>query len=78
MSEGSSKNACGRRTQVEELLSLVAELWEEVDRLKSIRESKKEIDWWNHTLPSLEQKCQLGITHDKGGSCTLSPQGRRQ
>ena len=78
VSEGSSENSCGRCTQVEELLSLVAELREEVYRLRSIQESEKEIDWWNHTLPSLEQKCQLGITHDKGGSCTLSPQGRRQ
>lgn len=34
--------------------SLVAELWQEVGRLRSISELEK-IDWWNHILPSLRQ-----------------------
>jgi len=38
------------------LLSLVAELEEEVDRLRNVGESEKERDWWNHALPSLKQK----------------------
>lgn len=46
-------------------MCLVAELQQEVDRLRSIQESK-DVDWWNHALPSLEQKCQLGFTNDKG------------
>ena len=33
-----------RCDQVDDLLSLVAELWEEADRLRSIREAEKEID----------------------------------
>lgn len=52
VSDGSSEYVCGRYAQVE-LLSLVTELWEEVGRLRSIRESKNEIDWCNHTLSSL-------------------------
>jgi len=41
-----------------DLLSLVAELKEEVERLRSIRECEREIDWWGSTLPSLRQKQQ--------------------
>ncbi|XP_066848127.1 uncharacterized protein [Anser cygnoides] len=47
--------ACGRCAQVEELLKQVAELWEEVSRLRSIRESERETDWWRCALPSLRQ-----------------------
>lgn len=39
-----------------DLLSLVAELQEEVERIRSIRESEKETGWWNQALPSLIQK----------------------
>lgn len=65
VSEGSSENTCGRWTQVE-LLSFVSELWDKMDRQRSIWESRKEIDWCNHTPSSLEQQCQLSRTHDKG------------
>lgn len=37
--------ACGRCSKVEELLSLVVELLEEVSRLRSVRESEREPDW---------------------------------
>ena len=40
VSEGSSENTCERCAQIEELLHLMAGLWDEVDRLGSIRESK--------------------------------------
>uniref|UniRef100_A0A8B9DT06 Uncharacterized protein n=1 Tax=Anser cygnoides TaxID=8845 RepID=A0A8B9DT06_ANSCY len=53
--------ACGRCAQVEELLSQVAELWEEVSRLRSSRESEREIDWWRCTLPSLRQTHEPAI-----------------
>ena len=36
--------------QVDELLSLVVELREEVERLRTIRECEREIDWWSDTL----------------------------
>jgi len=35
------------------LLSLVAELKEEMERLRSIRECEREIDWWSGTDPFL-------------------------
>ena len=54
VSEASSENACERCAQVEERLLLVVEFWEEVNRLRSIQESEKVIDWWNHTLLSLD------------------------
>ncbi|KAK4826358.1 hypothetical protein QYF61_007952 [Mycteria americana] len=56
VTDGSSENSCVRCDQVDNLLSLVAELQEEVERLRSIRESEKEIDWWIHALPSLRQE----------------------
>lgn len=40
--------------QVDDLLSLVAELEENVGRLRSIRECKR-VDSWSHTLPSLRE-----------------------
>ncbi|KAK4810861.1 hypothetical protein QYF61_008833 [Mycteria americana] len=51
-SDGSGGKSCVRCDQVDYLLCLVAELREDVDRLRSIRESEQEIDWWNHTLTS--------------------------
>ncbi|GAB0209138.1 hypothetical protein GRJ2_003379500 [Grus japonensis] len=54
--EGSSEVGCLRCDQVDDLLSLVAELREEVERLRSIREAEREIDWWSQALPSLKQK----------------------
>ncbi|GAB0188521.1 pyruvate dehydrogenase protein X component, mitochondrial [Grus japonensis] len=45
-----------RCDQVDDLLSLVAELQEELERLRSVRGAEKEIDWWSHALPSLRQK----------------------
>lgn len=49
------KDTCLRCKQVNNL-SLVAELKEEVERLRIIRE--REIDWWSFTLPSLREAPQ--------------------
>ncbi|RMC22459.1 hypothetical protein DUI87_00773 [Hirundo rustica rustica] len=54
-SRGAVEKACLRCEQVSDLLSLVAELREEVERLRSIRESEIEIDWWSSALPSLRE-----------------------
>ncbi|GAB0179306.1 hypothetical protein GRJ2_000395900 [Grus japonensis] len=62
--DGSSEHTCGRCAQVEELLHLVTELWEEVSGLRSIRECEREIDYWNHTLPSLGQAPQANSACD--------------
>ena len=61
---GSSEHTCGRCTQVEKILCLVTELREEVSRLRSIRESEREMDYWNHTLHSLRQAQWVGSMHD--------------
>jgi len=53
--EGSGNSTCVRCEQVEDLLSMVAELKEEVERLRTIRESEQEIDWWSNS-----QACQRG------------------
>jgi len=37
---------------------VVAELKEEVERLRSIRECEREMDWWSHSLPSLRPRQQ--------------------
>lgn len=58
VSDGSGEYTCGRCTQVEELLSLVTELQEEVGGLRTVRELEKEMDWWDHSLPSLRHMRQ--------------------
>ena len=57
LQEGSWDTTCVRCEQVEDLLSLVVELKEEVERLRSIWDCGKGIDWWSHTLPSLQEGC---------------------
>ena len=49
MTEGSGDASCVRCDQVGDLLSLVVGLTEAVERLRSIRECEREIDWWAHT-----------------------------
>jgi len=56
--EDSRDSSCVRCEQVNDLLSLVAELKEEVERLRSTRECEREIDWWSRTLPSMRQRQQ--------------------
>ncbi|KAJ7423699.1 death-associated protein 1 [Pitangus sulphuratus] len=59
VSEGSRDKSCMWCDQVYDLLSLVAEFYEEVERLRSIRDYEREIDQWSHTLPSLKETQQL-------------------
>jgi len=54
----SRDNFCVRCDQMNDLLSLVAELKEEVERLRSIRECESKIDWWSCSLPSLRPRQQ--------------------
>jgi len=54
----SRDNGCVPCGQVNDLLGLVAELKEEVERLRSIRECEREMGWWSRTLPSLRQRQQ--------------------
>lgn len=55
LSEGSRELSCVRCHQVDNVLSLVAEMRDEVERLKGIRDSEEEIYWRNCTLPCLGQ-----------------------
>jgi len=48
--ENGKDATCMRCEQVDELLSLVVELREEVERLRTISECKWEIDWWSDSL----------------------------
>ncbi|KGL92569.1 hypothetical protein N301_03553, partial [Charadrius vociferus] len=48
--EGSGDNTCVRCEQVNDLLSLVIELKEAVERLRTIRQCEREINWWAHSL----------------------------
>jgi len=69
---GSSENNCVSCDQVDELLILVVELQEEVKSLRTIRESEKERDWWDHDRPSLRQKEEQPLKTPKvRGSCIL-------
>ena len=77
--DGSSEHPCGRCAQGEELRRLVAEFREEVSRLRNIRESERETDYWNRTLPSLGQACQADRTHDTEDSlCSPHPLRHRE
>lgn len=54
--ESDYKQGCRRGDQIDELLCFVAELQEEVSRLRIIWKSEREIDQWSCTLPSIEAK----------------------
>ena len=43
---------------MEALLTIVTELKEEVERLRSIRACEQEIDWWSNSLPYLRERHQ--------------------
>ena len=58
LQKGSRDTTCVRCEQVEDLFSLVVELKEEVERLRSIWDCGKGIDWWSLTLPSLQEGCE--------------------
>lgn len=47
---------CVRCEQVDDLVSLVAELREEVERLRAIGECEQELDWWSNSLPGLKER----------------------
>lgn len=62
---------------MKELLSLVTVLWEEVSRLRSNRESEKEIDWGTHSLPSLRQVQKLTMALKTNDSLLSHHQAER-
>ena len=50
---GEGDSTCVRCDQLHDLLSLVVDLKEEMERLRSIKECEKKIDWWCQTLSAL-------------------------
>lgn len=48
--------SCTRYDQVDDLPSLIAEIQDKLERLRSIRKSERDIDWCDHALPSLRQE----------------------
>jgi len=50
---GEGGSTCVRCDQLNDLLSLVVDLKEEVERLRSIKECEREIDWWCQSLSAL-------------------------
>lgn len=55
------------------MMSLVAELKDKVERLRSIRERKREIDWSSYTLPTLRETQQE--SKEPRSSCHLAEGG---
>jgi len=55
LQEGSRDTTSVRCEQMDELLSMVVELKEEVERLRSIGDCEREIDWWSCTPPPLQE-----------------------
>ncbi|KAK4813363.1 hypothetical protein QYF61_003562 [Mycteria americana] len=74
---GSRGNSCVRCNQVDDLLCMVAELWEELERLRSIREAEKEIDWWCHALSPLRQEQEQQQPPAEGSSSKEESEWRR-
>lgn len=50
---GDRDTVCLRSKQVEDLISLVAELREVVETLGTIWECEQVLDWWSSSLPCL-------------------------
>ena len=48
---------CVRCEQLDELLNLVVELREEVDRLQTIRDCERQTDWWSDSLRERRRVC---------------------
>jgi len=51
--EGGRDTAFARCGLVGDLLSMVVELKEEVEKLRGIRECEQDVDWWSNSLPYL-------------------------
>lgn len=66
---------------VNDLLCPVKELKEEAERLRSIRESKRERDWWSCTLSTLREALQKSEEswpsyHQAGGHLVDGGEGK--
>lgn len=71
----SRDSSCVRCDQVDSLLCLVAELQDEVERLRSIRAPEVAIDWWNQALASMRQEQPAEAMQDQGNPLSILQQG---
>ena len=55
-SAGGRDTACVRCEQLDDLIRMVAELKEEVERLRDIRERERDLDWWSNSLQGLKER----------------------
>ena len=55
--EDGSNATCVRCEQVDELLSLMVELRQDMERLRAIRECEQETDWWSDSLTERCRDC---------------------
>ena len=60
---GEGDSTCVRRDQLNDLLSLVVDLKKEVERLKSITECERKIDWWCQSLRALRSRQPAEALH---------------
>ena len=59
--ESGRYSICVRCEPVEDLLGTLAELKEEVERLRAIRDCEQESDWWSSALACQRERCQGDI-----------------
>ena len=67
-----------RSDQLDDLLSLVVELKKEVERLRSIRECERELDWWSSTLAPLKQQGQMEAPNKAGNPSSSCHQAEKE
>ena len=53
--KGGRDSTCKRCEQWDDLLSMVVELKEEVEKLRGIRECEQDVDWWSNSLAHLQE-----------------------
>ena len=74
--EGGRDSTCVRCEQVDELLSLVVEHKEQVQRLRTIRECEWETDWQSDSLACRREGCQRDNLQKSGCPPALSQSDR--
>ena len=78
---GEGDSTCVRCDQLNDLLSLVVDLKEEVERLRSIKECEREIDWWCQTLSAPRSWQPAEAPHGVGATlppCKQVTEGNQQ
>lgn len=63
-SQGSRDNSCVSCDQADDWQSLMLELTDKVERLRSISKSEEQTEWWSHTLLHLRQMHPLPTSHE--------------